>query len=173
MLSDVLFAFLLFSVGAVVLVEAIGYFWHRFAEHLGWLEDTVRYRHWMHHELDYPIDRLRPLGVKEYRKAGSWTWFVVGGVAVALILYVLPLERGVPLALGVVVASGGLLRVFAHDASRASTVATRRILDGHRTPSASEKTSRDECTRSRHRIRVRIGTRLACVGVWHEKGCAR
>jgi sterol desaturase/sphingolipid hydroxylase (fatty acid hydroxylase superfamily) len=109
MLSDALFALLLSSVGAVVLVEAIGYFWHRFAEHRGWLGDTVRYRHWVHHELDYPVDRLRPVGVKNYRKAGSWTWFVVGAAAVALMLYLLPLDQGLPLALGVVLYSWGVI----------------------------------------------------------------
>jgi sterol desaturase/sphingolipid hydroxylase (fatty acid hydroxylase superfamily) len=101
MLSSVLWTIFLFGVVAVALVEAVGYLWHRFAEHLGWMGNTIRYRHWVHHEMDYPIDNLRPAGQTEYRRAGSWTWFVLGAVAAALMFWLLPLWAAVPLASGV------------------------------------------------------------------------
>ncbi len=99
---------------AIVLVEAIGYLWHRFAEHLGWLGDTIRYRHWVHHELDYPVDRLRPSGVEKYRKAGSWTWFALGGIVGVLIFWLLPLRTAAPVALGALVYSWGVIS-YLHD----------------------------------------------------------
>lgn len=109
-----LWAVLLFTLGAVLLVEAIGYFWHRFAEHLGWLGDTIRYRHWVHHEVDYPIDRLRPAGEWQYHRAGAWTWFVLGGVAAVLIFWLLPLSVALPLALGAFLYSWGVIS-YLHD----------------------------------------------------------
>lgn len=92
----------------MALVEAIGYFWHRFAEHLGWLGDAIRYRHWVHHEVDYPIDRLRPVAAK-YRSAGSWTWFVLGGFAAFLIFSLLPFAVALPISLGALVYSWGVI----------------------------------------------------------------
>jgi sterol desaturase/sphingolipid hydroxylase (fatty acid hydroxylase superfamily) len=100
---------LLCSVVAVALVEAIGYFWHRFAEHLGWAGDTVRYRHWVHHERDYPVGRLRPSGAREYRAAGSWTWFALGAVVIALIFLLLPFAYALPLALGSLLYAWGVI----------------------------------------------------------------
>lgn len=44
-----------FFGGGHVVPEVVGYFWHRFGEHLGVFGDTVRFRHWVHHEVDYPI----------------------------------------------------------------------------------------------------------------------
>ena len=92
----------LFGIVAVALVEAVGYLWHRFAEHLGWLGDTIRYRHWVHHELDYPIEHLRPEDRARYRDAGSWTWFVLGAACLALIVAIAPPSVALPLAAGVV-----------------------------------------------------------------------
>ena len=101
MLSGIMWTVFLSGFVAVALVEAVGYVWHRFAEHLGWAGDTIRYRHWVHHETDYPVDNLRPMGQAAYRKAGAWTWFVVGGIAVALMFWFLPLQTAAPLAAGV------------------------------------------------------------------------
>lgn len=97
------------SVGAVALVEVIGYLWHRFAEHYGALGDTIRYRHWVHHEVDYPVDRLRPGGIASYHNAGSWTWFVLGAAGIALMFLLLPAVDAAALALGVVLYSLGVI----------------------------------------------------------------
>jgi sterol desaturase/sphingolipid hydroxylase (fatty acid hydroxylase superfamily) len=105
----------LFTVGAVLLVEAIGYFWHRFAEHFGAMGNIVRYRHWVHHEVDYPVQALRPIGQADYRRAGAWTWFVLGGVVGALILALLPLDWAMPLALGSFLYAWGVIS-YLHDA---------------------------------------------------------
>jgi sterol desaturase/sphingolipid hydroxylase (fatty acid hydroxylase superfamily) len=109
MLTQVLFSLLLSTVCAVALVELVGYLWHRFAEHLGWLGDTMRYCHWVHHELDYPVESLRPSGRASYRKAGSWTWFALGGAAIVLMFLLLPLADAAALALGVVAYSWGVI----------------------------------------------------------------
>jgi hypothetical protein len=68
MLLELASAVVVSIVRAVVLVEALGYLWHRFAEHLGSLGNTIRYRHWVHHEHDYPVDGLRPSGRRAYRQ---------------------------------------------------------------------------------------------------------
>ena len=109
MASAVLSSLLLFTVAAVALVETIGYSWHRFAEHYGWVGDTVRFRHWVHHERDYPVERLRPADAAKYRTAGSWTWFALGAVAAALIFSLLPLAQALPLALGALVYAWGVI----------------------------------------------------------------
>ena len=69
-------ATLLFVVGGHVLAEVVGYFWHRFAEHSGYLGDSVRYHHWVHHEVDYPVTNLRPVQSTAKARCGSWAWFV-------------------------------------------------------------------------------------------------
>ena len=114
-LLDVLRSLALFSVGAVLLVEAIGYFWHRCAEHAGALGNLVRYRHWVHHERDYPVHSLRPAGEAGYRRAGAWTWFVLGGAAGALMFALLPLDWALPLAAGSFLYAWGVISCL-HDA---------------------------------------------------------
>ncbi len=78
----------------VISVEVLGYIWHRFVEHDGFLGDGLRYRHWVHHEVLYPPKRLRPSG--RYHDAGSWTWYLAGGVCSVLALILLPLDLSVP-----------------------------------------------------------------------------
>ena len=109
MLSPLLWSVFLSTVCAVALVELVGYLWHRFAEHLGWVGDTVRYRHWVHHERDYPVSCLRPPEEGSYRTAGSWTWFMLGAVSVILMFLLMPLGDAVALALGVIVYSWGVI----------------------------------------------------------------
>ena len=38
-----------------LLVELIGYLWHRFVNHLGILGDKIRVTHYCHHEEIYPL----------------------------------------------------------------------------------------------------------------------
>jgi hypothetical protein len=53
-----------------------GYLWHRFVEHGGLLSETLRHRHWMHHEREYPAENLRPN--KQYQDAKDWSWYLLG-----------------------------------------------------------------------------------------------
>lgn len=86
----------MFTVVSVVVVETIGYFWHRFVEHQGWFGDG----HWVHHEEDYPIEALRPETRPQYKSAGSWSWYLVAGVTLASIFILLPLHDAIPIAIG-------------------------------------------------------------------------
>lgn len=97
---DIIRAALLFAVGSVILSDVIGYLWHRWMEHNGWLGETIRHRHWVHHEQDYPVGNLRPVGVNTYRSAGSWSWYILAAGTLFLAYLALPLRDFVPLAIG-------------------------------------------------------------------------
>lgn len=97
---QVLAAAALLIVGGPVLVELVGYFWHREAEHMGRLGDGIRYRHWVHHEREYPTDNLRPKGRDTYRVAGSWSWFLLAGIIGSLVFIALPIRFAAPLTVG-------------------------------------------------------------------------
>ena len=97
---DVLRALFMFGVVSVLLTEVIGYFWHRLAEHNGWLGETVRYHHWIHHEQDYPVHALRPAHPAEYKSAGSWTWYVLAGISIVALFLLIPLRDAVPITIG-------------------------------------------------------------------------
>ncbi len=57
-------------------VEIAGYIWHRFVEHRGGLGRALTHRHWVHHEVEYPVRHLR---ARDYHDAGSWGWYVMMG----------------------------------------------------------------------------------------------
>jgi len=97
---ELLRALWMFFVGGLVLVEVVGYIWHRTAEHLGLVGDGIRYRHWVHHELDYPTDNLRPKNVVKYKSAGSWSWYVLALSVIGLAFILLPIRDAVPLTIG-------------------------------------------------------------------------
>lgn len=61
-------------MAAPLVIEVAGYFWHRFVEHHGAFGPVFLFRHWQHHEVEYPIDQLRS---PHYRDANSWTWYVL------------------------------------------------------------------------------------------------
>ena len=65
---------LLFFVAGPFVVEFVGYIWHRWREHKGLIGKVVAVRHYKHHEVEYPVNRLR---THEYRNANSWTWYAV------------------------------------------------------------------------------------------------
>jgi sterol desaturase/sphingolipid hydroxylase (fatty acid hydroxylase superfamily) len=97
---DALRAFAVFAIGSLLLVEFIGYFWHRFAEHDGKLGKLIQRKHWVHHEEDYPVTNLRPPERTTYKDAKSWTWYVLAAVVTAIIFLVLQLREAIPLAAG-------------------------------------------------------------------------
>ncbi len=88
-----------FVIGGPLFAEIVGYSWHRGTEHNGWLGNSIRYRHWVHHKIDYPIKHLRREDVVGYKNAGSWSWYVAVGLAVLLIFIALPLRDALPLAI--------------------------------------------------------------------------
>jgi sterol desaturase/sphingolipid hydroxylase (fatty acid hydroxylase superfamily) len=79
-------------------VEVGGYFWHRFAEHYGLLGETVRTRHIVHHQKDYPVQALRPKTA--YRSANSWSWYVLAVILIAAAYAIFPLRYSLPMIVG-------------------------------------------------------------------------
>lgn len=94
-----LFALLLLIPGPLY-VEIIGYLWHRFAEHEGDLGEAIRFRHWIHHEEDYPAESLRPSDRPQYKSAQSWSWYLLALVGAVIIVLVIPLKYAFPIILG-------------------------------------------------------------------------
>ena len=85
---------LVMLIKALVLVESIGYFYHRFAEHLGFLtrlSNQVRKNqtnHWKHHMIDYPIG---PRYIRNEKYQGSqegiaWEWAFPGFLTLGLLI---------------------------------------------------------------------------------------
>lgn len=91
---------LLFVVGGPLLVTVVGDFWHYGAEHMGWFGDAIRYRHWIHHEVDYPTTALRPRDREKYKSAKSWSWYVASAVLTTIIFLVMPIRYAIPLIAG-------------------------------------------------------------------------
>ena len=78
---------------AVIVVEAIGYFYHRFFQHLGFMTRTwhkIRRNqkyHWIHHMVFYPIGELYRRKTK-YKGAEPfpWSWIIPIAIVVGLFL---------------------------------------------------------------------------------------
>jgi len=88
----------LFFLAGPFLVEFVGYFWHRWVEHREVLGKAISFRHYKHHEVQYPVNKLRTDG--PYDSADSWTWYVVGGVSTVGALLLLPIAYAIPFILG-------------------------------------------------------------------------
>ncbi len=84
----ILYVILAILAGPVV-IEFAGYWWHRLGEHGGKLGRAVVAKHYKHHEKDYPVTRYNP-SEKKYRKAGSWSWYVLGALIIAALFVSLP-----------------------------------------------------------------------------------
>jgi sterol desaturase/sphingolipid hydroxylase (fatty acid hydroxylase superfamily) len=84
---DTLFYVLSF-LGGIILVEFVGYFWHRWVEHKEVLGKSVAFRHYKHHEVQYPVNKLRTNG--PYESADSWTWYTVGILTTICAFVILP-----------------------------------------------------------------------------------
>ena len=83
-----LFYILSFCCG-VILVEFVGYFWHRWVEHKEVLGKSISFRHYKHHEVQYPVSNLRTNG--PYESADSWTWYLVGILTTICAFIILPI----------------------------------------------------------------------------------
>jgi sterol desaturase/sphingolipid hydroxylase (fatty acid hydroxylase superfamily) len=86
-----------FLIGPLV-VEVVGYFWHRYVEHKCKLGTLLATRHYEHHEVFYPVEKLR--GHDTYMDAKSWTWYAVGVVTSAIVLLTLPHSSALFVLLG-------------------------------------------------------------------------
>jgi len=93
---------LVMALRAVLLVESLGYFYHRFFQHVGYFtrralmfRKNQRY-HWMHHMWIYPIGRFykRAIAYVASEKGVSWSWVIPGLLAAGLLL----LTNGVNIA---------------------------------------------------------------------------
>jgi len=89
---------LLFFVAGPFLVEFVGYFWHRWVEHREVLGKSISFRHYRHHEVQYPVNKLRTDG--PYDSADSWTWYVVGGVSTVGAFLFMPVPYALSFTLG-------------------------------------------------------------------------
>ena len=90
-------------------IEVAGYVWHRFVEHWGVLGEGLTFRHWMHHEVAYPADRLR---TDIYDDARSWGWYVLLGVIGGGFFLVLPTGRALAAALGATLYGWVVINLF-------------------------------------------------------------
>lgn len=68
-----------------LVVEVIGYFWHRWVEHNAVFGHSIQRYHIKHHEQDYPVEKLRPAS-RKYKSARSWSWYLATLVLVGLTL---------------------------------------------------------------------------------------
>lgn len=105
--------FMLFVLAGPLVVEVVGYFWHRFIEHKGVFGEGFRYKHWLHHEKDYPTKSLRPSN--DYKSAKSWSWYVLAVILIAFLLVTIPLKYSVPMCI-----SGAIYARFGVSAMHAS-----------------------------------------------------
>lgn len=80
------------ALRGVLLVEAFGYAYHRFFQHVGWLtrrSGAMRRNqmfHWLHHMVIYPIGRFykRDTGYLASEKGLALSWVVPGWIAAGL-----------------------------------------------------------------------------------------
>jgi hypothetical protein len=101
----------------IPLVEVTGYFWHRFVEHGGLAGEALRYRHWIHHEREYPAHDLRP--DQAYQDARDWSWYVLSALTFCLlgflvVIGILPFVWMLALSTGGVLYARFVVGVF-HD----------------------------------------------------------
>lgn len=94
---DILIHIVCFLILGPFIAELVGYFWHRFIEHKGYFGEEFSYRHYCHHEIEYPIHKLR---TKEYKDANSWTWYVLAAGASVGIFFILPTSYAVATMIG-------------------------------------------------------------------------
>jgi hypothetical protein len=103
---------LVMTLRAVLLVESLGYLYHRFFQHLGFFtRRALVFRknqrfHWMHHMWIYPIGRFYKRAIKYVasEKGISWSWIVPAIIASVLFT----LTNGVHVSTVVFLAALGL-----------------------------------------------------------------
>ncbi|HEX4047233.1 MAG TPA: sterol desaturase family protein [Elusimicrobiota bacterium] len=86
---------LVMALRGVLLVEAFGYAYHRFFQHVGWLtrrSGTVRRNqmfHWLHHMVIYPIGRFykRDTGYVASETGLALSWVVPGWIMAGLAVW--------------------------------------------------------------------------------------
>ena len=86
---------LVMALRGAVFVEAFGYAYHRFFQHVGWLtrrSGTVRRNqmfHWLHHMVIYPIGRFykRDTGYVASEKGLALSWSVPGFIAAGIAIW--------------------------------------------------------------------------------------
>ena len=88
----------LFFIAAPLIVEFIGYFWHRWAEHREVLGKGVAFRHYKHHEKQYPVNKLHTSG--PYESADSWTWYAVGVISMVVSFMIAPWQYALAFSAG-------------------------------------------------------------------------
>jgi sterol desaturase/sphingolipid hydroxylase (fatty acid hydroxylase superfamily) len=98
--------YILTSLTGVIIVEFVGYLWHRWVEHRELLGKNVAFRHYKHHETVYPVTNLRTV---EYKNANSWTWYAVGLVTSVTAFTFAPWQYALAFALGAWIYAWGIV----------------------------------------------------------------
>lgn len=98
----ILIAVALFFVAGPLLVEIIGYVWHRFGEHEGKLGKRAQKEHYVHHEEAYPAENLRPMPGDEYKNGKEWSWHILAWITLAILFLIMPWQYALPFALGAI-----------------------------------------------------------------------
>lgn len=104
---------------AVLLVESVGYAYHRFFQHVGFLTRRAyvfrrnQKFHWIHHMIIYPIGRFykRPIAYVSSEKGLGLSWVLPGVIVAALFV----LAHGISLATLAFIAGVGLYAKFVVD----------------------------------------------------------
>ena|SRR5258708_5820087 len=66
------------------LVEFVGWLWHWSIEHYGLLGEALRKQHYVHHEVDYPAEDLRPQ--QDYQSAHDWSWYLLSAITLSVLV---------------------------------------------------------------------------------------
>jgi sterol desaturase/sphingolipid hydroxylase (fatty acid hydroxylase superfamily) len=82
---------LLLSV--IVVVEITGYFWHRYFSHIGYLGNTIRKAHYMHHEIHYPYTNMESIKYKVLGliEGDAWPWVILMSLLIGTIFTIFKL----------------------------------------------------------------------------------
>ncbi|MBL8018895.1 MAG: sterol desaturase family protein [Leptospirales bacterium] len=109
---EIVAALAFFFLGGPLLIEVVGYAWHRLAEHAGLVGDTVRYRHHLHHDVKYPLNSYKSTVEQGYFDSHSWSWYVLGGVIGVCCIVFLSWTNAIAMITGGLIYGLGVIEYF-------------------------------------------------------------
>ncbi|MGZ3708754.1 MAG: sterol desaturase family protein [Bdellovibrionota bacterium] len=80
-------------------VEFGGYAFHRYVKHAGVFGDDTRRSHWLHHEVEYPIEKLRA-GKDHVTTPISVSWWFLGAFFSGIVFLPIPLAFSAAFVIG-------------------------------------------------------------------------
>lgn len=81
--------FVVSIVIAPIIIEVVGYFWHRSVEHNAVLGHSIQQNHIKHHQRDYPVGKLRP-NIDRYLSKIDQGWYYLGFIMALATLLIVP-----------------------------------------------------------------------------------